>query len=346
MGVEAGDERSEIPHPRFATTLVGQGRAEAELLAAVQSAQLHHAWLIGGPDGIGKATLAYRFARYLLAAPRERHSTGLLSVDSEGATFRQVSAGAHPNLLVLERAELAATGGGRTIPVEAVRRTLAFFGHTAANGAHRVCIVDSAEAVTVQGLNALLKTLEEPPPRATILVVSHAPHRVLATIRSRCRKLAAGSLTSEEVTSVVSGLAPIFAGDTARLARAAERAEGSVGRALKLMEPRRAALLDQLATLLDALPRVPTDDLLALAAKVAEKSAVDDLGLVVNAITSWASGRMSDRAGAGPALLAPLAEVCEKIFDAARSVETYNLDRRVFVVSTFADLSAAVKRSA
>jgi DNA polymerase-3 subunit delta' len=271
---------------------------------------------------------------------------GTLAIDPESATFRQVAAGAHPNLLVLERPELSATGGGRTIPVDAVRRTLAFFGNTAANGAHRVCIVDSAEAVTLQGLNALLKTLEEPPPRSTILVISHAPQRVLATIRSRCRKLAAAPLTTEEVTTIVSTLGPGFAGDAARLARAAERADGSVGRAVKLMEPRRAILLDQLAELLERLPRLPSDDVLSFAAKLAEKSAADDLGLVLDTITSWASRRMSSHAGAGAALLAPLAEVCEKIADAARSVETYNLDRRPFVVSTFADLSAAVKRSA
>lgn len=339
----------DAPHPRDRHVFEGHGRAVADLAEAERGGRLHHAWLIGGPEGIGKATLAYRFARFLLAKDGERLPGGDgLSVDPEGRTARQISAGAHPNLAVLER--LAGDGeksAPKTIAVESVRKALAFFTTTVADGGRRICIVDSAETLTPPAANALLKTIEEPPPRSVVLIVSHAPQRVLATIRSRCRKLALESLTEGEVRGVLRSLAAPGDGiEPRRLDRAASLSDGSVGRALALLDPRRLALLDELEALLATLPEPPLRRVLALSETLADRRSADDLPLALDMMVRWLSGRIGRDRALGPARLAPLAEVCENVVEAARAVEVFNLDRRAFVVSAFGDLAAAVRRSA
>lgn len=315
------------------------------LVDAIAGGKLHHAWLIGGAPGIGKATLAYRVARTLLARAEERSATGGLEVDPAGRTFRQVAARSHPNLMVLERAaQDGDKAAPRTIPVEAVRRALTFFGSTSADGGHRVCIVDSVDELTVAGANALLKTIEEPPRQATVLLVSHAPQRVLATIRSRCRKLVLGPLQTEDVATVIRSLGlDYLESDTNTVTQAVEQADGSVGRALALLEPKRMALVREIGALLDQMPRAATGRVLALADRLADRRAEGEFQIALDAILRWASARLRERAGEGAGRLAALASVCENVVDMARTVETYNLDRRPFVVSTFADLADAVR---
>lgn len=333
------------PHPRERDVLVGHGAAVAAFADAIAADRLHHAWLIGGAPGIGKATLAYRVARALLARPEKRPAAGGLDVDPASRTFRQVAARSHPNLMVLERAaQDGDKAAPRTIPVEAVRRALTFFGSTSADGGHRVCIVDSVEELTLAGANALLKTIEEPPRRATVLLVSHAPQRVLATIRSRCRKLVLGPLTAGEAADVIRSLGPDYLElDASLVAQAVEQADGSVGRALALIEPKRMALVREVRAVLDQLPRAATGRVLALAERLADRRQEGEFQIALDAILRWASARLRERAGEGAARLAALAAVCENVVDTARTVETYNLDRRPFVVSTFADLADAVR---
>ncbi len=349
---ETGPDLAAIPHPRERKLLVGHQEAERTFAEAIGFGRLHHAWLIGGPEGIGKATLAYRVARRLLATPGESgegEGAGL-GIDSFGRTARQVAAGSHPNLIVLDLETASADvdrSPAKTIPVKTTRRALSFFGTTAANGGWRVMIVDSAEDLTVQAANALLKTIEEPPPNSTILIVSHAPQRVLPTIRSRCRKLALSPLSPAEVLDVLRSLGPhvLPEGEGADqvVQRAADRAEGSVGRALSLFDPKRQAILDELSSLLEGLPKLPMLRVLNLAEKLADRRAEGNFELALDAVQLWAAERIRAEASLGPARLAPLAELCEKVGDAARSVETYNLDRRPFVVTMFGDLAEVVR---
>ncbi|NNM72077.1 DNA polymerase III subunit delta' [Enterovirga aerilata] len=354
MAAEAAPGAGGLPHPRERRTLVGHVEAERSFAEAIASGRLHHAWLIGGAEGIGKATLAYRVARRLLASADEiRPGEGALAVDPAGRTARQIAAGAHPNLIVLDLETASADverPPAKTIPVKTTRRALAFFGTTAANGGHRVMIVDSAEDLTVQSANALLKTIEEPPPRSTILVVAHAPQRVLPTIRSRCRKLNLSPLPQAQVLEILRSFGPDALaggeGGPELVERAAERAEGSVGRALGLLDPKRQAVLDELASLLQALPDPPMLRVLSLAEKLADRRAEGTFELALDAVQLWAAERIRAGAELGPARLAPLAELCEKVADAARSVETYNLDRRPFVVSMFGDLAEVVRAAA
>src|SRR3979411_1626567 len=193
MSARQVEPKIAVVHPRETTALSGHREAEQALLNAYRSGRIPHAWLIGGAQGIGKATLAYRMARFRLAhrdplAPRVQ-SAETLEVDPAHPVARHVAAGAHGGLLTLERT-LNDKGVMRTvITVDETRETISFFGSTAAVEGWRVCIVDTVDELNPNAANALLKVLEEPPQQSLFLLVSHAPARVLPTIQSRCRKL-------------------------------------------------------------------------------------------------------------------------------------------------------------
>src|ERR1700677_2098107 len=180
-------------HPRETTALSGHREAELALLNAYRSGRIPHAWLIGGPLGIGKATLAYRMARFVLAH-RNAGAAGVqraetLQLDPADPVARHVAAGAHGSLLTLQRT-LNDKGVLRTvITVDETRETISFFGSTAAAEGWRVCIVDTVDELNPNAANALLKILEEPPRQSLFLLVSHSPGRVLPPILSRCRRL-------------------------------------------------------------------------------------------------------------------------------------------------------------
>src|SRR5215212_9903176 len=166
-------------HPRETTALFGHHSAEQTLLNAYRSGQIPHAWLLGGPAGVGKATLAYRMARFVLA-----HSNPLgsdvqraetLWVDPSNAVTSQVAAGAHGGLLTLERTLNDKGVMRNVITVDETRETISFFGSTAAAEGWRVCIVDTVDELNPNAANALLKILEEPPQQSLFLLVSHAP---------------------------------------------------------------------------------------------------------------------------------------------------------------------------
>src|SRR5262249_14973430 len=194
----------EPPHPRETTAWFGHAEAERALLEAFRGGRIPHGWLIGGPSGIGKATLAYRMARFVLANPdpaaRAVQAARSLAVPSDHPAARRVAAQSHTDLLVLERTP-GPTGALRTvITVDKVRRTVRFCGATAGGGGWRICVGATADGLQApQAANALLKVLEEPPARALFLIASHAPGRLLATIRSRCRRLMLRPLDEEDV---------------------------------------------------------------------------------------------------------------------------------------------------
>ncbi len=172
-----------VVHPRETTALTGHREAEMALLNAYRSGRIPHAWLIGGAQGIGKATMAYRMARFVLAhrdpLAADVQNAETLRVDPSDPVARHVAAGAHGGLLTLERS-LNDKGVMRTvITVDETRETISFFGSTAAVEGWRVCIVDTVDELNPSAANALLKILEEPPQQSLFLLVSHAPARVL-----------------------------------------------------------------------------------------------------------------------------------------------------------------------
>ena len=182
-----------VPHPRETTDLFGHREAETALLNAYRSGRIPHAWLIGGAQGIGKATLAYRMARFVLAhgdpLAADVQRADSLNVDANDPAARRIVAGAHGGLLVLQRTANDKGVMRTVITVDETRETISFFGSTAAADGWRVCIVDTVDELNPNAANALLKTLEEPPRQSLFLLISHAPGRVLPTILSRCRRL-------------------------------------------------------------------------------------------------------------------------------------------------------------
>ena len=328
--------------PRTSNVLFGHTTAEQALLDAYKSGRIAHAWLIGGSPGIGKATLSYRFARFVLAHPDPTapnvQNANSLAVDANHPVARRMAAQGQPDFFVLERVVNEQTGKLYTqIRVEDVRKLVAFFGATAREGGWRVAIVDAVDDLAREGANALLKVLEEPPQRALLLLVSHSPGRELPTIRSRCRRLLLRPLQEEDVRSALA-LATERDADDPELAQAAAGADGSVARALALLEGEGLALREQV---LAALSQLPDPDPRALHA-MAEKLAGTD-PQVLAAFMDLVNGWMSQRLGRGegkPERLAGIAQAWERINRSARDVESYNLDRKPFVFSVFADLAA------
>lgn len=241
------------PSPRANPLLLGHDAAEATLLDALMGGRMHHAWLITGPDGVGKATLAYRFARRLLAG---RPAEPTLEMAPTDPVFRRVAAGSHADLLVIERGINEKTKRMRTqIAVDDVRKVGGFLSLTPAEGGWRVVIVDGAEELNQASANALLKTLEEPPPRAILLLTCSAPGRLPPTIRSRCRRLRLDALDDATMSRLLAEYLPAL--DADQRDRLATLAEGSPGRALVMAAEeglKIAALVDQVLADLPNLP--------------------------------------------------------------------------------------------
>ncbi len=223
--------------PRENPEFVGHQGAVASLYHAASSGRLHHAWLIGGQVGIGKATLAYRFARWLLAGG----TSADLAVPVSHPAFKRVAANTHADLLSIERRfDDKRKKMQSEIVVDTVLEVGKFLRLTAGEGGWRVVVVDGAEEMNRNAANALLKLLEEPPKRAILLLVSHAPGRLLPTIRSRCRTLNLAPLGDDEVEGLLRAQAPeLSRADAARIARLSE---GSIGRALTLAEENGVAI--------------------------------------------------------------------------------------------------------
>ena len=224
-----------LPEPRANPELFGHESAAATLAEAARSGRLHHAWLMAGPAGIGKETLAWRFTRWLLAGmPEPTEGKPPLYLEPSHPVFRRVAAESHADLLTIDADTLRGDRKRNDINVDAARLIPGFMNKTAAEGGWRVVVVDGVETMNLQAQNAILKVLEEPPARAILLLVSSAPARLLPTIRSRCRRLDFFPLGEADMKALLTRLLPdLPATDRARLA---EMAEGSPGRAMQLAE--------------------------------------------------------------------------------------------------------------
>src|SRR3954454_8658982 len=344
MSAKKIEQDTSVRHPRETPDLCGHREAETALLNAYRSGRISHAWLIGGAQGIGKATLAYRMARFVLAHPNplapsvQRADT--LAVDPADPVARQVTNGAHGGLLVLERS-LNDRGVMRTvITVDETRETISFFGSTAAVDGWRVCIVDTVDELNPNAANALLKILEEPPQRSLFLLVSHSPARALPTILSRCRKLPLRPLATDDVIRAAAKAADIAADDPA-LSEAAAAAEGSVSRALTLLGGDALKLQQRTAALLATLPQVDPRELHALGEALGTSDRVA-LAAFIDGIDRWIGEKLrTDDANANLPRLARLVDVWENIIRPAGHTEPYNLKRRPRVFSVFGMLAEA-----
>ena len=343
--VSEADADVEPLHPRETNVLFGHAEAERTLLDAYRGGRIPHAWLIGGPAGIGKATLAYRMARFVLAHPdpgaQAVQSATSLQVDADHPVARRITAQAQADLLVLVRTINEKTGKLRQdIQVDDVRRTVTFFGSTAGEGGWRIAIVDSVDELNREGANALLKVLEEPPRRALLLLVSHSAARVLPTIRSRCRLLPLRPLSAGDVAHAAAAAIGKAAAE-ADIQAAAAVAEGSVARALALLDGDALALRNRIVALLDRLPAVDPRALHALGDQLYGTDP-RTLAAFLDTVNAWLSARLSG-GPAEPTRLARVAQAWEKVNRAARDVEEYNLERKPLVFNVFGWLAEAAR---
>lgn len=344
MTSDDNDER-DAKRPRETTALFGHNEAERALLEAYKSGRIPHAWLIGGPPGIGKATLAFRLARFVMAHPdpraAETQKTDSLAIDPENPVARRIAAQAQGDLLVLERSINEQTGKLYTvIRVDDVRRTASFFGSTAGEGGWRIAIVDAVDDLQREGANALLKVLEEPPKRSLLLLISHAPGRELPTIRSRCRRLLLRPLETEDVGRALAEATGRNSSE-ADVRRAAEASEGSVGRALGLLDASALALRQRVLELFAQLPNPDPRALHALGEAIGG-SDPRTLEAFMDLVNGWLSAQLAETSR-GRAQMARVAETWEKVNRAAREAEIYNLERKPLVFSVFGALAEAAR---
>jgi DNA polymerase-3 subunit delta' len=281
--------------PQANPELNGQAAAEQALLDSARSGRLAHAWLLAGPRGIGKATLAYRFARFLLAG--EAADDGLfgeaptgLGLDPAHPTFRRVASGGHPDIRTVARGVNPKTGKARSeIVVDDVREAIAFLRLTPSEGGWRVVVVDGAEDMNRNAANALLKVLEEPPARAILLLVSHAPGRLLATIRSRCRRLDLKPLSPDLLGELLARRTSDLSMADRELA--AHLSGGSIGRAIALTEAGGVELYRDLVGLLLPLPELDAAALHRLTDRLVRSGAEDTFRMAAELLLGWL-GRM------------------------------------------------------
>jgi DNA polymerase-3 subunit delta' len=356
-------EGANVPLPRERTTLVGHKEADQTLLQAYQSGRLPHAWLISGPRGIGKATLAYRFARFLLNGGGEGGLFGGptdLSVPPESSVIKRVTAQAHPDLRVVERSINERTGKLRNeIVVDDVRDLSHFLRLTPSDGGWRIAIVDAADEMNRNAANALLKILEEPPDNSVLLVVSHAPGRLLPTIRSRCRKLMLKPLPANETNALLTELLPNLSGEERQAL--ASLADGSPGRAVQLAEAGSLELYRAVADLLGTLPALDLARLHALADRAARAGAEADFRTIGFLLGWWIESVVHEGArgqaaasvlASDSALRGRLAQavsldrwvdVWEKNAQLFARADAVNLDRKQVVLGSFLALEAAAR---
>jgi DNA polymerase-3 subunit delta' len=347
--IPESDAFAGTPHPRWAEGLVGHRAAEAELLSAYRDGRLAHAWLIGGAEGVGKATLAWRFARFLLANPdpsaRFVREAGDLHVDPTQPAARQLAALAHPDFALIRREWRPSTKNFATeISIDAVRRALEVFQMSAAFGGWRIVIVDCAEDLNRSSANALLKMIEEPPQRALILIVSHRPGQVLATIRSRCRRLRLDPLSPLEIAEAVTMLgAPWSDVDPTSIAEAARRASGSVREALARLAPEAAGIGALIDTTIADLPRPDPRSVAKLAEALAGRAAAEPYQAFHRALYDWLAA-YSARTASSSARADELGALWDRIRAASRETDELNLDRRLHVLAVFAEIAATARR--
>ena len=350
------EEDVEPLHPRLTQGLRGHETAECKLLDSYLSGRMHHAWILAGPGGIGKATLAYRFATFVLANPDPTKMLvppTTLDVDPNDPVARRIVAQAHPDLLLVTPAWDQRNKRPKTeIGVTEARQASNFFARTAGEGGWRVCIVDPAARMNATAANALLKILEEPPSRALFLLVSDAPGRLLRTIRSRCLKLDLKPLESDAMFAVLQDLA---ARDSELKIADAEKitalAWGSPGRAVQILREGGYKRFEEFLNIARGLPHVNRPAGLKLAQQLAARNAAAEFLQFCELLLSWLPAHIAQAASAPsaePKVQHPgaWATAYDEINRSLRQVNALNLDKQAAILSVLDRLARAAAEPA
>ncbi|MBT3070120.1 DNA polymerase III subunit delta' [Rhodomicrobium sp. Az07] len=336
-------------HPRLAGELFGHDEAEAMVLRSFNAGALHHAWLITGERGIGKASFAWRAARFLLSRDGEggaadRAPATRLDVPSNHPAARQIAAGAHSSLFSLE------AGGASAIGVDEVRKLRAFLSLTSPGG-WRAMIVDPANDLTIASANALLKAVEEPPPRTVFFLVSHGAASVLPTIRSRCIKLALRPLDAAPFACAVEAAcarAGLDAPDTGQMQRLHALSGGSAGRALNLIGGGLLALADKLERVMDRLPRLDhaaVHDLIRSASGAKNAETFARLCDLIEERIEARAKSAAQGAGCNTTEAALWAVAWQGFRERRLETDVLNLDKGAFLLAAFSDMERIARKA-
>ena len=332
-----------FPHPRETFRLVGQNDALARAARAIRSGRPPQGWLLTGQPGVGKATLAYRIARYLLRYGAGDAGPEDLSVAPNDRVATQIAAGAHPGLLILKRGPHPKTGKLMTeTSVDVVRQLAGFFGMTSGAGGWRVAIVDTADDLNPNAANALLKALEEPPSRAMLLLLSNAPGKLLPTIRSRCQQLPLRPLPEDVLLSELAHHLPDWK-DADRKALA-KLADGSLGLALQLADEDILALAREAGRLIEqaAAPNIPA--LLTLGDRIGRSAgALQSFGgFLAQSLANRIRARTATQTGIA---LRRWVEAWEQVTANFVRADALHVEPRQTIVSSVRAISRAAERS-
>lgn len=329
------------PHPRETYALVGQDDALTRAAHAIRGGHIPQGWLLSGPPGVGKATLAYRIARYVLRYGATDAGPANLAVGENDPVAMQVAAGAHPGLLLLKRSINPKTGKLMTVlSVDEIRRLSGFFGMTSGAGGWRVAIIDTADDMNDQAANALLKALEEPPARAMLILLANAPGRLLPTIRSRCQRLNLSPLPAAVLDSELAQRLPELS-DTDRAALA-RLAGGSLGLALQLAAGEGVAIASDAERLIDEAANPDFLALLSLAERIARlKDGLETLG---EFLILTLGDRIRTRARRDAGDLRPWLEIWEKLNGLFARAHGLHLEPRQTILTAAHALEQTARR--
>ncbi|MCO5065916.1 MAG: DNA polymerase III subunit delta' [Rhizobiaceae bacterium] len=342
LAPEQHDTLSGIPEPSETANLVGHVEAQHMLLAAQRAGRLPHAILLAGPQGIGKATFAFAFARHLLS-PAAPPDNGLFNtVGPETPLFRQIASGAHPAVLHLTRPANDRTKGFKTVlSVDEIRRIGRFLSLTSGDGSWRIVIVDPADDMRAAAANALLKNLEEPPARTIFILIAHSPGALLPTIRSRCQVLRLSPLDDGALRQVLGNVGELPDEEPVRAALVA-RAGGSARSAIVLQQYGGV----EIATALDRLATGPTD--IAASHRLADAVSGRDNAIQLDVFNERAlellAGAASDAAQAGDTGRAKkLSDAWHLARIAISETATYNLDQKQHALTMISRLNNVLR---
>jgi DNA polymerase-3 subunit delta' len=336
-------------HPRENFSLIGHFAAEKQILDAWTSGRMHHAWLLTGMAGIGKATLAFRTARFILINPDPEAASGAtgLAVPQNHPAAVKIAHGTHPNVLHVQREwDLTSKKFKSALGVDAVRRIIPFLGTTAGEGDWRFVIVDPADDMNRNAANALLKMLEEPPRQSMFFLICAAPGRLPPTIRSRCRTLHCSALTQESLSQIADQFVSGFDMRDDR-STILSLAGGSARRLIRLAGDDGHRMYNLLIEAFDN----PNPATIAVVADVAAGSGPSGLADFLEMLSDYCGRRLRGTDEPMPShvpprlALASWAELWEKAARSVRDAQIYNLDVRHIVTAILETYAIAARQT-